>query len=162
MPDCGIVATQGVTVERMVFLQCECDVSQFQDEADWVAGLAQADPAFCLQPGFVEGVRLLQDYGLHFELCLKGDEQFRNALELVRRCPGVRFVLDHIGKPSIKEQRLEPWAGHLRELAALPDTWCKVSGLVSEADWQGWRISRPEERRRLFHDNAVRAYRLSD
>ena len=40
-------ATQGVAAERMVFLQCECDVSQFQDEADWVAGLAQADPAFC-------------------------------------------------------------------------------------------------------------------
>lgn len=98
----------------------------------------EADPAFCLQPGFVEGTRALAERDLHFEICIKGDEQFRNTLELVRRCPDVRFILDHIGKPFIKERIMEPWAGYLRELAGLPNTWCKMSGLVNEADWDRW------------------------
>lgn len=99
---------------------------------------SETDPAFCLQPAFVRGVQLLADFGLSFDLCLKGEAQFHNALELVRLCPGVRFILDHIGKPFIQERIREPWASYLAELAALPDTWCKVSGLVNEADVERW------------------------
>ncbi len=174
-------ATAGIPIRRMVFLQCECDPAQAQDECDWVEGLAQRDeriqgivpwaplergegarPAlkklaanprvkgirrilqfepdadFGLAPGFVQGVQMLAEYGLSFDLCIKGDEQFEAVLALVRRCPRVTFMLDHIGKPFIKERILEPWAGYMRLLGALPNTWCKVSGLVNEAEWERW------------------------
>ncbi|NQU40733.1 MAG: amidohydrolase family protein [Lentisphaerae bacterium] len=98
----------------------------------------EADAGFCLRPDFVRGVQLLEEFDLPFELCIKGDAQFMNTLELVRKCPRVRFVLDHIGKPFIKEKIREPWASCLRELAALPNTCCKVSGLVNEAAWETW------------------------
>lgn len=96
------------------------------------------DPAFCLRPDFVKGVQLLPEFNLHFEICIKGDDQFKNTLELVRQCPDVSFILNHIGKPYIKEGIMEPWAGYLRELAGMPNTWCKMSGLVNEADWDSW------------------------
>ena len=96
------------------------------------------DPAFCLRDSFVRGVQLLGERGLHFEICLKGDEQFTNCVELVRRCPDVRFLLNHVGKPFIERQVYEPWSSLMRELAALPNTWCKVSGMVNEADTSAW------------------------
>lgn len=99
----------------------------------------EADPAFCLRPDFVRGVQLLSEFNLHFEICIKGDAQFRNTLALVRQCPQVRFMLDHIGKPFIKENVLEPWATCIRELASMPNTWCKLSGLANEAHWHNWQ-----------------------
>jgi L-fuconolactonase len=101
----------------------------------------EPDPAFCLRPAFVEGVRLLAEFDLHFELCLKGDEQFQHAVELVRRCPEVRFVLDHIGKPFIEDGMMSPWDEHLEALAALPNAWCKLSGVVTEASLSAWTLA---------------------
>jgi L-fuconolactonase len=61
------------------------------------------------------------------------------AAEFVRHFPSQRFVLDHLAKPPIKSGSLQPWAHGLRELAAFPNVWCKLSGLVTEADWQQWK-----------------------
>ena len=97
----------------------------------------EPDDAFCLQPGFVEGVRLLARFGLSFEICVY-HRQLAGAVELVRRCPDVRFVLDHAGKPGIRESLMEPWRTHITELAALPNVWCKLSGLITEADHAEW------------------------
>lgn len=169
-----------VQVAKMVFLQCECDFAQFQQEADWVTEVAQVDPrirgivpwaplekgegarpdlarlaanplikgirriiqfeadqAFCLQPGFVRGVQLLAEFGLSFDICIN-HTQLANTIRLVRQCPQVKFVLDHIGKPDIKGGRLDPWRAELKELAAMPNVWCKLSGLVTEADHAQW------------------------
>jgi L-fuconolactonase len=169
-----------VQVAKMVFLQCECDCAQFQEEADWVTAVAQteprirgivpwaplekgegveaalarlaanplikgirriiqfeADPEFCLKPGFVRGVQLLPRHGLSFDLCIN-HRQLANTLQLVRRCPNVRFIMDHIAKPDIKAGLLDPWRAGMRELAELPNVWCKLSGLVTEADCQQW------------------------
>ena len=98
---------------------------------------SEADDGFCLRPDFVRGVRLLPHYGFSFDLCIF-HRQLANAIRLVRQCPEVRFVLDHIGKPAIKAGVLDPWRGELRELAALPNVWCKMSGLVTEADCARW------------------------
>ena len=98
----------------------------------------EPDPEFCLRPAFVEGVRLLERYDLSFDICIKGDEQFANTLELVHRCPNVQFILDHIGKPDIADGVLDPWRAQLRELASFDNTTCKVSGLVVEADMESW------------------------
>ena len=170
-----------VQVEKMVFLQCECDFAQFMDEANWVTQLAQVDPrirgivpwaplekgdaaradlerlaanplikgirriiqfepdpAFCLRPDFVRGVQALPDYGLSFDICI-AHGQMANTIAMVRQCPDVQFILDHIGKPNIKAQLMEPWKQELKTLAQFPNVWCKMSGLATEADFQRWQ-----------------------
>jgi L-fuconolactonase len=97
----------------------------------------EADQEFCLRPEFVRGVKLLPRFGLTFDLCIN-HRQLANTIRLVRQCPEVTFILDHIAKPDIKAGRLDPWRSDLRELAALPNTWCKLSGLTTEADQARW------------------------
>lgn len=97
----------------------------------------EADPEFCLRPDFVLGVQLLPEYELSFDICIN-HTQLANTIRLVRQCPGVKFVLDHIAKPDIKAGRLDPWRAELRELAQLPNVSCKLSGLVTEADHAAW------------------------
>jgi len=169
-----------VEVAKMVFLQCECAQSQFQQEADWVTEVAQQDdrikgivawaplekgddaqeelaklasnplvkgirriiqfeedPEFCLQPGFVRGVQSLPEHGLSFDICIK-HHQMENTLKLVQQCPDVSFIINHIAKPDIKAQLLDPWREHMKEFAALPNVVCKMSGLVTEADMENW------------------------
>jgi L-fuconolactonase len=99
----------------------------------------EPDPAFCLQPAFVRGVQMLADYGLSCDICVR-HQQLAATIELVRQCPEVHFVLDHLGKPDIKGTLLDPWRVHLEQLAAYPNVWCKLSGMVTEADHQRWGI----------------------
>lgn len=100
----------------------------------------EPDPAFCLRPDFIRGVQLLPRHGLTFDLCIH-HTQLSSTLKLVRECPEVRFIMDHIAKPDIKARRLDPWREEIRALAALPNVWCKLSGLVTEADHQQWQPS---------------------
>lgn len=93
--------------------------------------------SFVANPDFVRGVQQLADFNYTFDICVR-HEQLPAVIGLVRQCPTVRFVLDHLGKPAVKMQLLEPWATDLRRLADLPNVWCKLSGLVTEADWQTW------------------------
>ena len=97
----------------------------------------EADAEFCLAPSFVEGVKLLPRFDLAFDICVR-HHQLAAAVELVRRCPEVRFVLDHIGKPAIRDGLMEPWRRHIRDLAGLPNVHCKLSGVITEADHQTW------------------------
>lgn len=99
----------------------------------------EPDLEFCLQPGFVRGVQLLAEYGLSFDICID-HRHLANTLELVRRCPDTPMVLDHIGKPNIKDGVLDPWRAQIDRLAAFPNVSCKLSGLVTEADHQNWTI----------------------
>ena len=104
-----------------------------------VRRLLQGEPDvdFCLRPDFVRGVQLLAEYGLSFDICIF-HAQLAAATELVRRCPQTSFILDHLGKPNIKDQVLDPWREQMRALAALPNVICKVSGAVTEADHERW------------------------
>ncbi len=85
----------------------------------------------------IEGVRLLAEYGWTFDLCIH-HPQLPAAIELVRASPETQFVLDHLGKPDIRDHLLEPWRTYISELAALPNVVCKLSGAVTEADHQAW------------------------
>jgi len=99
----------------------------------------QGHPAgFPVQDGFVRGVREIHRRGLHFELCLK-HQQLEEAIQLVRLCPDGQFVLDHCAKPDIKGRVREPWNALLKQMAHLPNVTCKISGLVTEADWEDRR-----------------------
>jgi len=90
-------------------------------------------------PGFAENLRLLPEFGLTFDLCVLA-RQLPAGIDLVRRCPGVTFILDHCGVPDVKGRALEPWRTHIRELAALPNVACKISGLVAYADPAAWTV----------------------
>jgi L-fuconolactonase len=98
----------------------------------------EPDIGFCLRPDFVRGVQSLHAHGLAFDLCIN-HLQLANTVKLVRQCPDVRFVLDHIGKPDIKARLLDPWRAELRELSRMENVWCKLSGLVTEADHAKWQ-----------------------
>jgi L-fuconolactonase len=98
----------------------------------------ETDPQFCLSPDFMAGVRELRAFDFSFDICVR-HRQLPAVIEMVRRCPEVRFVLDHCGKPAIRERMLDPWRQHIRELAALPNAQCKISGLLTEADLADWQ-----------------------
>jgi len=100
----------------------------------------EKDPSFCLQQNFVAGVKLLAGFGWTFDLCVR-HEQLGAVTELVRNVPEVEFVLDHFGKPGVRNKVLEPWATNLKALARLPNVSCKVSGLATEADWKKWQVA---------------------
>ena len=98
----------------------------------------ERDPAFCQRPDLVAGVRLLAAYDYSFDICIRHD-QLPAVATLVHACPAVSFVLDHLGKPAIRDQQLDPWRDQLAAFAELPNVACKLSGLVTEADWQRWQ-----------------------
>jgi L-fuconolactonase len=92
---------------------------------------------YCARPAFVHGVREAAAAGFSFDICGK-HPQLPAVIKLVRQCPEVSFILDHGGKPGIRAGLLYPWREHIRELAALPNVVCKLSGLVTEADHAVW------------------------
>jgi L-fuconolactonase len=98
---------------------------------------AEADD-FLARDDVVRGIGMLCEHGLAYDI-LVYPRQLPAALSLVEKLPDASFVVDHLAKPVIREGRTEPWATHMRELAQYPNVWCKVSGLVTEADWQRWR-----------------------
>lgn len=166
----------------------------------------QPDPEFVLKADFLAALKLLPKYDLSFDICIF-HHQLPNTVEMVRRCPDVFFVLDHIAKPGIKSGLIDPWRQNMRDLAALPNVVCKLSGVTTEADHANWTREQlrpyidhviesfgfdriiyggdwpvselagkysdwmdvldwatagctPQEKRKLFHDNAIRYYRL--
>ena len=98
---------------------------------------SQPDPDFCIRPEFIEGLKLLAPHDIAFDICIL-HHQMPNVIKMVRQCPEVRFVLDHIGKPGIKAGTFDPWRQQLRELAGLPNVHCKISGVSTEADHKNW------------------------
>jgi L-fuconolactonase len=102
----------------------------------------EPDPAFCLSAEFVSGVQECGRLGLSFDLCVR-HAQLASTTELVRRCPGTTFILDHAGKPDLRTSIPSAWPSDIAELAALPNVSCKVSGLVTEASSLELRIFEP-------------------
>lgn len=86
----------------------------------------EPDPNFCAAPGFVAGASLLADYGLPCDLCVLA-EQLEAVVALTRACPQTTFILNHIGKPDIRNQVTEPWRTHMAALADLGNVYCKLS-----------------------------------
>jgi predicted TIM-barrel fold metal-dependent hydrolase len=242
-------ATRSLEIEKTVFVECDADDEQVEDEALHILRLGdQPDSRIAgvvasgrpekdgfeghleklrgqpklkgirrilhthpdeLGQGktFIENVRKLKEYGLSFDICVLA-RQLPIAINLVSKCPGVTFILDHCGVPQVNERVMHPWREHIQEIARLPNVQCKVSGLVAYADPANWNPDdlRPfvdhvlesfswdrvmfgsdwpvctlaasygqwveallsltqaageTNQRKLFRDNAIRAYRLS-
>jgi L-fuconolactonase len=100
-------------------------------------------PKFCLEPAFVKGVQLLGERGLSFDLCLRND-QLEDGAELVDRCPGTRFILDHCGNPQAGSNDLTAWRKGLARIAGAKNhqVMCKVSGIYGNVTIEEW----PSER----------------
>lgn len=98
----------------------------------------EPDDDFMLDPDFTRGIAKLGDYDLAYDLLLF-PKHLQRASRLAGMFPGQRFVLDHISKPCIKAGILDPWKEDLGALAGCPNVWCKISGMVTEADPENWK-----------------------
>jgi L-fuconolactonase len=105
-----------------------------------VRHVAQAEPddRFLVQADFVRGVGHLARFELTYDILIY-PRQLPAAIELVAKLPEQKFVVDHLAKPEIRAKKIEPWAALIRELAVNPNVYCKLSGMVSEADWKKWK-----------------------
>lgn len=98
----------------------------------------ESDDEFMLRPSFLKGLGQLKQFGLTYDLLLF-PRHLPIACNVVKRFPGQPFVLDHIAKPPVRAREIEPWAGDLKRLAAFPNVFCKISGLVTEGKWDSWK-----------------------
>jgi L-fuconolactonase len=96
---------------------------------------AEPDDRFLLRPDFLRGIAALEEFDLAYDILIY-PRHLPVAAEFVKQFPRQRFVLDHLAKPFIKKGMLQPWAEDLRRLAQFPNVFCKLSGLVTEADWK--------------------------
>jgi L-fuconolactonase len=99
----------------------------------------EPDPEWLLRAEVVRGIAAVGAAELAYDLLVRPRE-LPAALELARRLPDVRFVIDHLAKPPIASGELEPWRERIAAFADLAHVACKVSGLVTEADWSSWTV----------------------
>ncbi|MFI9341782.1 amidohydrolase family protein [Streptomyces sp. NPDC052773] len=100
---------------------------------------AEPDPEWLLRPDVRRGLAALADAGIVHDLVVR-PHQLPACVRAAAAHPDLIFVLDHLGKPPVAAGATEPWAGSVRALAALPNTVCKLSGLVTEADLASWTV----------------------
>jgi L-fucono-1,5-lactonase len=98
----------------------------------------EPDDRFMLHEDFLTGIEHLQRFNFSYDILIY-PRQLPAAVELVRRFPRQRFVIDHAAKPSIRSRVISPWEQQMRAIATNPNVYCKLSGLITEADWDNWR-----------------------
>jgi len=99
---------------------------------------SEPDDRFLLRPAFCRGIAALRQFNLTYDILIY-PRHLAIAAELVTKFPQQPFVLDHLAKPEIRARAIDDWARDLRMLAAARNVWCKLSGLVTEADWERWQ-----------------------
>ncbi|RSL15768.1 L-fuconolactonase [Edaphobacter aggregans] len=97
----------------------------------------EKDENYILREDFNSGIRAMLGSGLVYDILIY-ERHLPQTIEFVDRHPEQVFVLDHVAKPMIREGLMEPWAARMRELGKRENVWCKVSGMVTEADWVAW------------------------
>jgi L-fuconolactonase len=116
----------------------------------------EPDDNFMMRKDFQRGIGTLAMYGLVYELLIYAG-QLPRAIQLIRNFPDQVFVLDHMAKPHIGKQEIQPWKQHIEELAAFQNVACKISGMITEADWYGWKA----DNFRPYMDAVVEAFGTS-
>lgn len=132
----GWVDLRASDLELRAQLDRFCDRPRFRGVRHVVQD--EADDEFMLSADFMRGIATLGDYGLTYDLLIL-PRHLAVARALVGAYPNQQFVLDHLAKPLIKDGQIAPWAEEIRRLADLPNVTCKVSGMITEADWDGWQ-----------------------
>ncbi len=100
----------------------------------------EPDPGWLSRPDVRRGLRAVQAAGLTYDLLVRARE-LPAALDVATALPGLRFVIDHVAKPAIRDRAWEPWASRLAAFAGLDHVSCKLSGLVNEASWMSWTVA---------------------
>jgi L-fuconolactonase len=113
----------------------------------------ESDPYFLQNPAFRRGIAALGKYGYTYDILIY-PHQLPAAIELVQAFPEQTFVLNHLAKPYIKAGQIDQWASFIAHLAEMPNVHCKVSGMVTEANWQNWEF----KHFRPFLDKVVEAF----
>ena len=98
----------------------------------------EADRAMMLKTDFKRGISLLGKFGFTYDILIFPD-QLKYAAELVREFPNQQFVIDHLAKPPIREAGIEAWKKDIRLFSGMEHVYCKISGMVTEADWKSWK-----------------------
>jgi L-fuconolactonase len=98
----------------------------------------EADVNWMLQAEVMRGLRMVHEAGLTYDLLIK-PSQLDNALRLIDHLPAMPIIIDHMAKPYIKDGKREPWATQMRQLAKSHHVYCKISGLITEADHANWK-----------------------
>jgi L-fuconolactonase len=117
---------------------------------------SETDRALMLRPAFSAGIEALAKYNFTYDILIHPD-QLIFARELALRFPGQQFVLDHIGKPDIKRGSSTDWEEDIKLLAACKNIYCKISGMVTEADWRKWKL----EQIKPYLDTVVNAFGIN-
>jgi L-fuconolactonase len=117
---------------------------------------AEPDDDFILRKDFNDGIAAMLSSGLIYEILIY-ERHLPQTIRFVDAHPNQIFVLDHIAKPRIRERILSPWREHIHELGQRDNVFCKVSGLVTEADWKSWT----EEDLRPYLDTVFDAFESS-
>jgi L-fuconolactonase len=98
---------------------------------------AETEDDFLLRRDFCNGISLLQKFGFTYDILIYPG-QLKSAIEFVKLFPEQRFVIDHLAKPNIKDKEIETWAKDIKQVAKFSNVYCKLSGMVTEADWKHW------------------------
>jgi L-fuconolactonase len=99
---------------------------------------AEADHNFLLRPNFLRGVSLLEKHNYTYDILIF-PHQLGATLEFVKRFPNQKFIIDHIAKPYIKDGFYDGWAVLMHEIAKQENVFCKLSGMITEADYNHWK-----------------------
>ena len=94
---------------------------------------------FMLRDPFLRGISELKNFSLTYDILIYPN-QLEEARVLIEKNPDQPFVLDHLAKPYIKQQKIKNWASDIKELAKYKNVYCKLSGMVTEADWNHWQF----------------------
>ena len=100
----------------------------------------ESDRALMLRPAFMRGIEALKEFDYTYDILIFPD-QLSYARELVAAFPQQKFVIDHIAKPLIKEKKIDDWKRGMIDIARHENVYCKISGMVTEADWKKWKKS---------------------
>lgn len=119
------------------------DSLEFYHDFDKMKGFrhvlqGEEDRALMLKKEFKRGISLLEGYGYTYDILIYPD-QLKYTAEFVNDFPHQRFVIDHIAKPNIKDKKLGEWEKNIKAVAQHLNVYCKVSGMVTEADWSNWK-----------------------
>jgi L-fuconolactonase len=91
-----------------------------------------------LTPKFINGIGALKNFDFTYDVLIYQD-QVGYAKSLAAQFADQKFVIDHLAKPHIKKKEIKEWTLDIESIAKLPNVWCKISGMVTEADWKGWK-----------------------
>ena len=121
---------------------CESQIEEFKDHPKFVGvrHVVQDEPNndFIVSDDVMRGLGLLEKHEVPYDL-LFFVKHLKHAVTVAEKFPNLKFVINHLAKPVIKEAKTEGWIEHFQAAAKCPNVWCKISGMVTEADWENWK-----------------------